>query len=56
VYKPNKGSSWKNEYSKFKELLADNRIVFGKNGNAGPQRKRFLYEAMGRGRAATTLG
>jgi adenine-specific DNA-methyltransferase len=55
IYKPNKGSSWKNEYSKFKELLADNRIVFGKNGRAGPQRKRFLFEAMERGRVATTL-
>lgn len=55
VYKPNKGSSWKNEYVKFLELLKDNRIVFGKTGEAGPQRKRFLSEATERGKVATTL-
>lgn len=54
-YLPNKGSSWKNDYKHFQELLKDNRIVFGKNGTAGPQRKRFLYEAQERGRVSTTL-
>lgn len=55
VYRPNEGNSWKNEYNKFQELLADNRIVFGKSGDAGPQRKRFLFEAQERGRVAKTL-
>jgi len=55
VYSPNEGNSWKNEYNKFQELLADNRIVFGKSGDAGPQRKRFLFEAQERGRVAKTL-
>ncbi len=55
VYKPNKGCSWKNEYKKYQELLADNRIVFGKNGDGGPQRKRFLSEATERGKVITTL-
>lgn len=55
VYTPNKGNSWKNEYKKFQELLADNRIVFGKSGTGGPQRKRFLYEAKERGRVSKTL-
>lgn len=55
VYIPNKGCSWKNEYNKFCKLLADNRIIFGKNNEAGPQRKRFLSEALARGRVATTL-
>ena len=54
VYLPNPGSSWKNEYEKFKELLADNRIVFGKTGEAGPQRKRFWYEAKERGKVSKT--
>jgi len=55
IYKPNSGNSWKNDYKKFKELLSDNRIVFGSTGDAGPQRKRFLSEAIERGRVTTTL-
>lgn len=55
VYRPNPGCSWKNELRVFKQLLADNRIVFGRSGEAGPQRKRFLFEARERGRVAKTL-
>lgn len=55
VYKPNKGCSWKNDYKKFQELLADNRIVFGKNGISGPQRKRFIWEAEDRGRVVKSI-
>lgn len=55
VYKPNEGCSWKNDYKKFQELLADNRIVFGKTGDGGPQRKRFIWEAQERGKVAKTL-
>ena len=55
IYKPNKGCSWKNDYNKFQELLADNRIVFGKNGTSGPQRKRFIWEAEERGRVVKTI-
>lgn len=54
-YLPNDGCSWKNDYEKFKKLLSDNRIVFGVNGEAGPQRKRFLSEALERGKVAKTL-
>lgn len=54
-YKPNPGGSWKNEERVFRELLADNRIVFGVSGEAGPQRKRFQSEAEERGRVAKTL-
>lgn len=54
-YKPNEDCSWKNDEDKFKELLADNRIVFGKTGEAGPQRKRFIWEAQERGKVAKTL-
>lgn len=55
VYKPNAGSSWKNELNKFNELMADGRIVFGSTGQGGPQRKRFLSEALERGKVAKTL-
>ena len=55
VYRPNEGCSWKNDYKKFQELLADNRIVFGKTGDGGPQRKRFIWEAQERGKVAKTL-
>jgi len=54
VYRPNPGSSWKNDYKHFQELLADNRIVFGKTGDSGPQRKRFLWEATERGKVTKT--
>ena len=54
VYKPNPGCSWKNDYKRFQELLADNRIVFGKTGESGPQRKRFIWEAQERGKVAKT--
>lgn len=53
-YKPNPGSSWKNDFNKFQELLKDNRIVFGSTGEAGPQRKRFLSEALERGKVSKT--
>jgi len=55
VYWPNPGCSWKNEYTVFQRLMADNRIVFGVSGEAGPQRKRFLSEAKERGRVPKTL-
>lgn len=53
-YKPNPGCSWKNDYETFKKLVADNRIVFGRTGEGGPQRKRFIWEAQERGKVAKT--
>ncbi|MFC6276791.1 DNA methyltransferase [Psittacicella hinzii] len=55
VYKPAPGNSWKNDYKRFQELMADKRIVFGLDGRAGPLRKRFLYEAKERGRVVNTI-
>lgn len=55
VYIPNEGCSWKNDYDKFQELVKDNRIVFGKTGKSGPQRKRFIWEAEERGRVVKTI-
>ena len=54
-YRPNPGNSWKNEKKVFDQLLKDNRIVFGTSGEAGPQRKRFWFEAKERGKVTTTL-
>ncbi len=54
VYRPNPGCSWKNDYDKFRQLLAQDRIVFGKTGDGGPQRKRFLGEAKERGKVVKT--
>jgi adenine-specific DNA-methyltransferase len=55
IYTPNVDCSWKNDHNKFKELMDDNRIVFGVNGDAGPQRKRFLSEATDRGKVTKTI-
>jgi len=55
IYLPGQGASWKNEKKRFDELLGDNRIVFGASGEAGPQRKRFLSEALERGRVPKSL-
>ncbi len=54
VYRPNPGCSWKNDYEHFQQLVADNRIVFGKTGNGAPLCKRFIHEAAERGRVAKT--
>jgi adenine-specific DNA-methyltransferase len=55
IYKPNPGNSWKNDFFKYNELIKDNRIVFGISGEAGPQRKRFLFEAQKRGKVSKSL-
>ena len=55
IYKPNIDCSWKNDQEKFKQLLADNRIVFGMDGKSAPQRKRFLFEAKARGKVSKTI-
>lgn len=54
AYTPNDSCSWKNDHNKFQELMADDRIVFGVSGEAGPQRKRFLSEAEDRGKVSKT--
>jgi adenine-specific DNA-methyltransferase len=54
IFKPSKGNCWKNDLKKFTELVADNRIVFGKDGKGRPQRKRFIWEAEERGLTPNT--
>ncbi|MCL6754610.1 site-specific DNA-methyltransferase [Nostoc sp. CCCryo 231-06] len=41
---PPSGTSWRYTKEKFDELIADNRIWFGINGDARPAYKRFLSE------------
>jgi len=41
---PPPGTSWRYTKEKFAELIADNRIWFGVNGDARPAYKRFLSE------------
>ena len=47
LVKPPKGNCWKNTEDVFKNLVADNRIWFGKNGDGVPRRKTFLSESSG---------
>ena len=46
-YYPPDGVCWKNIESIYKELVADNRIWFGTDGNSMPRRKTFLSEHEG---------
>ena len=43
---PPPGTSWRFTKEKFEELIADNRIWFGVDGNARPAYKRFLSEVV----------
>ena len=49
-----KGKHWVYSQENMNQLIADNRIYFGKDGNAFPRKKRFLSEVM-EGRKADTL-
>lgn len=44
VLMPPAGRCWSTTQEKFKELVADNRIYFGKDGNGMAQRKKFWAE------------
>lgn len=44
IFKPPQSRSWSVNQEMYEHLLADNRIWFGKTGNARPMRKRFLSE------------
>ncbi len=46
-HKPPEGMCWKNIESVFLNLVADNRIWFGKDGKGVPRRKTFLFEHEG---------
>lgn len=55
VHLPPKGRHWRTEKEKYESLLADGRIVFGKNGDSKPQQKRFWIECADKGSVMTTL-
>ena len=44
IVRPPAGTCWRYSRERFGELVADNRIWFGKSGNNVPAIKRFLYE------------
>lgn len=44
---PARGRSWSVPKDSFEELVRENRIYFGPNGDAMPRRKRFLSEIRG---------
>ena len=46
-YPPPPGRCWAISEDKFKELMSDNRVWFGKNGSSRPRLKRFLNEMSG---------
>ena len=52
---PPEGRCWRFTRERFDNALHDNRIVFGKSGNARPQYKRFLTEARERGTNIFTI-
>lgn len=54
-YLPPSGRHWRISQEKFASALADKRIVFGKNGKGRPQMKRFLSEAMEKGKNPFTI-
>lgn len=41
---PEPGSSWRHPENEMLELIKNNEITFGKDGNAKPRRKRFLQD------------
>lgn len=43
-FQPPDGRCWLFTEDRYRELLADNRVWFGKNGTSGPRLKRFLSE------------
>jgi len=47
IVSPPPGNCWKNTEDVFLDLVADNRIWFGKNGDGVPRRKTFLSESEG---------
>ena len=52
---PPVGRCWRFSKERFDDAMNDNRIVFGRSGNARPQYKRFLNEARERGTNIFTI-
>ncbi|MCG2218633.1 DNA methyltransferase [Staphylococcus epidermidis] len=54
IVTPPESRSWRTSYSRFIELIDDNRIWFGEDGNNVPAIKKYLSEVK-QGRTASTL-
>lgn len=54
-YWPPEGRHWRFSKEKFEEALKNKRIIFGKNGKARPQYKRFMSEAQTKGTNIFTI-
>ncbi len=52
---PPEGRHWRFTKEKFKEALAEGRIIFGKTGKGRPQYKRYKFEAEARGTNPFTI-
>lgn len=55
VFYPPAGRHWRFEEHQTLQYLSEGRILFGKTGKGKPGFKRFLSEAMSKGKVATTL-
>ncbi len=55
IVRPAKGRAWVYFEEKFNDLISDNRITFGKNGNNKPCIKRFLSEIENKGIVAKSI-
>jgi len=44
VWKPLAGTSWRHPETEMLELIGNGEVLFGKDGNAKPRRKRFLKD------------
>ncbi len=47
-YTPSEGRCWKNTEDKFKQLLTEGRMWFGKDGCGVPRKKLYLFEREGK--------
>lgn len=54
TFLPPPGRCWRTGPQRFRALLADGRIVFGRNGRSRPQLKVFLHEKSAYGEVAAT--
>ena len=54
-YLPPEGRCWRTGPNEYKQLLTDNRIVFGKNGTSKPQLKRFYFEVKDKGQTTKSI-
>lgn len=55
VFYPPTGRHWRTTEEEYRKLVADNRIIFGKNGKSKPQLKRFLSDVKDKGSVPVSI-